>query len=85
MIIFSSHFNKDFKKLPKKLQDRVLDRLDIFEINEFAEILFNHKLTGKYENCRSINVTGDYRVIYRKLDDTTYYLKRVGTHAQLYG
>lgn len=85
MILFSSEFSKAFKKLSKKLQDKVLERLDLFEVYEFEEILDNHKLNGEYENCRSINVTGDYRIIYQKLDVGTFYLMRVGTHAQLYG
>lgn len=85
ILLRSTEFKKAYKKLSKKLQDKVNERLAIFLVDEFNGILDNHKLNGEYENCRSINVTGDYRIIYRKPDNTTYFLMRVGTHPQLYG
>jgi len=85
MFIHSSEFKKCFRKLPNKIKDKVIERLDIFLINEFDIILDNHKLQGKYSEDRSINITGNVRLIYRKINNTTYYLISVGTHSQLYG
>ncbi len=85
MLLPSSEFNKRFKKLSKKMQQKVLDRLDIFEADKFDEILDNHKLTGEYEGCRSIDITGNVRVIYEEIKEGVYVLVSVGTHTQLYG
>ena len=48
----------------------------------------NHALSGRYTGLRSINLTGDWRVIFsikttRSRTDITFQAKR--THSQLYG
>lgn len=43
-----------------------------------------HKLKWKYGIYRSINVTGDYRIIFRLKDDTIF-IDMFGTHSELYG
>ena len=78
-------FNKDFKKLNKELQYKVIERLQIFIVNEFHPLLNNHKLKFDYEGFRSMNVTGDFRIIFRKIDSKLVLLYRVDTHSQLYG
>ena len=85
MIIFSAEFKKRYKKLAKKLQLKVDERLLLFEIDKFDGILDNHKLTGEYAGCRSIDITGDYRVVYEEVREGIYKLVTVGTHTQLYG
>jgi addiction module RelE/StbE family toxin len=54
-------------------------------VNEFHPILNNHKLKYDYEGYRSINLTGDWRIVFRKIDDNSVLLYRVGTHHQLFG
>jgi len=85
MLFQSAEFNKRFKKLPKKLQQKVLDRLELFESDKFSEILDNHKLNGEHEGRRSIDITGNLRVIYEEVKKDVYVLVTVGTHPQLYG
>lgn len=84
MVIFSSEFNKSFNKLSKKLQDKVEERLWAFALDEFDESLHNHKLHGEYMGFRSIRVTGDLRIIYKKLGEEKFELHLLGTHSQLY-
>lgn len=51
------------------------------------KILKNHKLHGKYDECRLIDVTGDYRIIFRELSNDMYELIeliKIWTHSQLY-
>ncbi len=81
----SSEFKKKLKKLPKKLQDKVVERLRIFVIDKFDPSLNNHPLHGEYTNHRSINIAGDLRVIYKEINKEEYFLVRVDTHANLYG
>ena len=53
--------------------------------DEFNERLNNHKLNPPYESYRSINIAGDYRLVYKRIEKDAYYLRAVGTHHQLYG
>ena len=48
-------------------------------------LLNDHKLGPPFESYRSINITGDYRLVYKRINTDTYYLRAVGTHHQLYG
>ena len=85
MFIKSSEFNRQFKKLPIKIQDKAEERLRILLENEFHPILNNHKLSGPSMDYRSTNVTGDFRIIYKVLGGPVYFLVEIGTHSQLYG
>lgn len=83
-IEFHKKFTKKFVKLPKKIQEKFYERLEIFEINQFAEILNNHMLHHPFEGCRSINISGDLRALYEIKGDT-YVFIRIGTHSELFG
>ena len=83
-IIYAPKFEKRYKNLTLRIKRKLEKKLRIFEINEYEEVLNNHQLQGEYDGCRSINITGDVRVIYRKLEDGSCYLITVGTHSQLY-
>lgn len=78
-------FKRQFGKLPPKLQDRVQERLTLLIADESNPLLNDHKLGPPYETYRSINITGDYRLVYKRINTNTYYLRAVGTHHQLYG
>ena len=87
-IKYSSTFKKQYKKAPILIQKKIQTRLNIFIQNPTNVVLNNHALTGKLEGRRSINITGNWRVIYsvRKNPDSEreYYFELVGTHNQLY-
>ena len=78
-------FERQAKKLSKKLRAQMWERLALLEIDEFNPLLNNHKLGPPYETYNSINITGDYRLVYKFLERDMYYLRAVGTHHQLYG
>ncbi len=73
-----------YEKLSKKGKNQFSERLDIFIKNEFDLILNNHKLHGEFSDCRSINITGDVRLVYQKISDDIYYLLSIGSHSELY-
>ena len=66
------------------MQDKIAMRLGVFAADEFDPILNNHELHGEYANYRSINITGNYRLIYKMIDHLNCLLINVGTHSQLY-
>jgi addiction module RelE/StbE family toxin len=80
----SKKFEKGSKKLTKNTESALAEKMRIFNDNEFDKRLNNHKLHGEYINCRSINITSDYRLIYRKVSDEVYLLLAIGTHSELY-
>lgn len=84
-IDYSKAFLKQLKKAPLVVQKSFRVRLEMFLSNPFDPLLNNHKLTGKYRNYRSVNVTGDWRAIFREIDDgKIVYFDLLGTHSQLY-
>jgi len=83
MFYRSSRFRKQFKKLSIKNRQGTLERLEKLAANEFDGILKNHKLSGKYSDYWSISITGDVRLIYKKISGG-FYLVAIGTHSELY-
>ena len=83
--IFGSSFKKKTAKLPKKIRQALAGRLRLFASNPFDPILNNHKLHGVRRHQRSINVTGDWRLVYEQVDSDTIRLIDIDTHANLYG
>ncbi len=84
VIIPSTKFKKKLKKLETKIVLAFKERITIFEIDEFSAVLNNHKLNGQYQDCRSINITNDFRLIYKKVADNSYLLVDIGSHSELY-
>ena len=80
---YSRHFVKMLEKCPKKIQMVFKEKLTLFLENELAPPLNNHPLFGGYEGCRSINITGDWRAVFKK-DNGIAYFVALGTHSQLY-
>jgi addiction module RelE/StbE family toxin len=76
-------FVKKFKKLQPKIQEKFNERLSIFLTNPTDESLNNHSVEKAFPNCRSINITGDYRAIYTIEDKTAIFIT-IGTHSELY-
>ncbi len=85
-ILFHKTYLKHYKKrvLPNKnLDERLESRLKLFIKDPSDPVLEDHRLTGKKKEYRAFSVTGDYRVVYKKFDDTIV-LYDVGTHNQVY-
>jgi mRNA-degrading endonuclease RelE of RelBE toxin-antitoxin system len=78
--ILHKEFKKDVKRLPPKIGEQFLKRGEIFKINPFDPVLNNHSVHKKFPNGRSINVTGDYRAIYKEKDGIAIFIT-IGTHA----
>ena len=77
-------FDKQFTKLSRKIKRQFIERVKIFIQDPSNQTLNNHGLGGKYKNCRSINITGDIRIIYEMRDSNTAYFLAIGSHSELY-
>lgn len=85
-VFFHKYFQKRYRKSSSKIQDKFDSQLEIFYKNIHDERLNKHELHGKYSEHRSINVTGDIRAVYRKVNATTedVIFVDIGTHGELY-
>ncbi len=83
--VTSTRFKKHYRKLSKELQNRTDERLALFAEDPFHSLLNNHPLHGKEKDNRSINVGGDYRIVYSEVGLSECLLLDIGTHSELYG
>ena len=81
----SNAFRHKVRLLPGKLQAAVAERLRFFMQNPQHPLLHDHALTGKRVGQRSINVTGDWRIVYEPIEPDITLLVDVDTHHNLYG
>ena len=82
--VFQGTFRKKFKKLSPKIKNKFYDRLVLFDENKFNPILNNHSVEKRFPGCRSINITGDYRAIFKEEQGNVYTFINIGTHSELY-
>ena len=83
-VIFHKKFEKQYAKLGSEEKQKFKERRDLFLINPFNPILNNHSVDKAYPGCRSINITGDYRAVYKLIDRDTTVFVDLGTHSELY-
>lgn len=87
-IKYSTTFQKQYKKAPISIQKKIKERLELLLRKPTSPVLRNHALTGQLQGRRSINITGDWRVVYSiritHESKKEYYIELVGTHSQLY-
>jgi addiction module RelE/StbE family toxin len=84
-ILRSKRFIQQLHHIAPSIREQAWERISLFMMNEYDPLLNNHALKGKYAGSRSINVNGDYRIIYSRIDADTIFFRLIGTHHQLYG
>lgn len=86
-IRYEPSFYKLYKKANVRIRNKFDNQLRIFKNNPFDPILKNHELKREWEGYRSINITADYRAIYKEIkldEETVSYFIAIGTHEELY-
>lgn len=78
------NFLKRYQKLNAHQKEKFREKRGLFLEDEFNPILNNHPLKGNYLGYRSISVTGDLRVIYKKVGETVVFVT-IDSHSNLYG
>ena len=83
-------FKKDYKREAKGQHRATLDADLLAAISLLAtdqilpERFHDHPLTGEYTNHRECHLKPDLLLIYKKPDDQTLRLVRVGSHSDLF-
>ena len=65
-IFYKSTFQKDFVKLPEKIQAIFYQRLEFLKENIFHPYLHAKRLSGKWQGFYSFRLTRNYRCIFSK-------------------
>jgi len=82
-INFSKNFCKDYAKAPKEIRRALKKRISLFKENKNERILNNHQLSGNLSSLRSINITGDWRVLFAD-DNNIVSFVILDKHSNLY-
>ncbi len=83
-ITLHKRFVKMYTLLRPAEKKKFQQRRDIFLKDLFNAVLHNHELSGLLKGYRSINITGDIRVIYKEERKGVFHFIRIGTHSELY-
>lgn len=87
LIEFSSLFNKQRKSVPLHIKVAFRETLEVFLENPHHEALRRHFLKEKYAGYQSIDVTSDYRAVFKETKIKTQIIitfYTIGTHEELY-
>ena len=84
-IEYTNKFRKQYSKLNPKVRAQFKKRQRLWLSDPYNTQLHLHMLTGEYAGLYSINITGDIRALYEKIDNSYVIFGFIGTHSQLYG
>ena len=73
-----------FNKQPRKIQDKFGERLELLIENKTNPVLNTHALSGEWQSCKSINITGDIRAVYEEVSKDHIEFIAIGSHSELY-
>lgn len=88
-IEWTGRFKRDYKREKKGVHREILDAelTDIIELLQVDDALpercRDHALSGEWKDCRDCHIRPDLVLIYRKPDDETLQLVRMGSHSEL--
>lgn len=68
-IFYSSKFKKSLRRIPVFVQQAFLQKESLFLDNPFSPALETHKLHGKYNDFWAFRVIGQYRVMFRFMEN----------------
>lgn len=87
-VVYDFDFLKKLKKVDVRIRKSFKEKILLFSKNPVETELNNHELKKEYKGYRSIDITADYRALYkeRKIgDEIVVYFEILGTHDELYG
>lgn len=84
-IVFGRKFKKQYAKLSPKLQNQCDERLRLFMVDKYHPRLRLHPLKGEFLGCFSMDITGDFRIVFEAQSNDVVLLIAIGTHSELYG
>ena len=80
----SSHFARQFRRLPSVIQDAAEARERLFRADAFDPRLRTHKLSGALEGMWAFSVTHTIRIVFRFLGPDEVLFYSIGPHEIVY-
>jgi len=80
-VLYKPTFVRQYKKLPKALQQEVKEKIELFQKDPCHSFLKTHKLKGPLKNCWSFSVNYEHRIVFEYETKTTAALLAVGDHS----
>jgi mRNA interferase YafQ len=90
-IRYTGKFKKDYKRekagrFGKKIAVLLEEATDLLKADRaLPDRYSDHQLSGDQNDCRECHIRLDLLPIYRKLDETTLELVRLGSYGELFG
>lgn len=87
LIEFTDNFNKQRKVAPKYIKIAFRETLELFLEDQNHPYLRNHALKEEFASYRSIDITENWRAIFKEVKSKTknvIIFHMIGTHEQLY-
>lgn len=79
-IFYVPKFARQYKKLPREIQELAEKRELLFRKDPFDSRLRTHKLTGRLEGYYAFSINFSYRIIFDFKDDKTAHFYEIGDH-----
>lgn len=79
-IEYSRKFVKELNKLPVDIISLVIEKEKVFRNNPLHPSLRLHELHGKFKEVWSISITGNYRIIFKRQENSDLLFISIGRH-----
>ncbi len=83
-LVYSNHFLKSAKKIPKLQQEKLAKLLETVQKNPFHSQFHTKPLSGQLSGLYSFRITRDWRVIFQFLSPDKIQLVEVGHRKDIY-
>lgn len=80
---FKKHYQKRVAPHPALIK-QFEKRFALFIADRDKRELSDHALVGELQGYRAFSITGDIRVVYQLISETTALMLDIGTHNQVY-
>ncbi len=79
-VYYSKKFIKELKKIPEEIIKLAVKKEVAFKNNPLHPSLRLHELHGKFKGIWSISITGNYRIIFERMDNGDIMFVSIGKH-----
>lgn len=79
-VYYSKKFIKELKKISEEIIKLAVKKEVAFKNNPLHPSLRLHELHGKFKGIWSISITGNYRIIFERMDNGDIMFVSIGKH-----